>query len=161
MLTSAPFSLCQTWAMFLNLRLYTFHWLCSLLESSTVISWWGMLCDSCLSCHHVTSIYLFSWVCIVINRIHQMYLIGWKHAWQVSSVSFLLWNGEMRTLLISSFPEVLNFHSLNVKPMSLGEVMWTNLISLQRLGLNPMYVFEMKLSILLNQNIWVKALELK
>lgn len=60
--------------------------------------------------------------------------------------------------LIPSFPEELNFHSLNVKPMSFsGHVSKPNQ-SRQRLGLNPVYVCEMKLSILLNRN---RALELK
>lgn len=110
---------CAKYRLFLNLRtsaacthsrLYTFHLLCLLLESSIVMSWWGMLCDSCLTCHHVTSIYLFSWVCIIINCIHLMYLIGWKHAWRKlsSCVSFLLWNGEMRTPTVD-FPLSLKY----------------------------------------------------
>ncbi len=55
--------------------------------------------------------------------------------------------------LIPSF-----FHSLNVKPMRFrGHVSKPNQ-SRQRLGLNPVYVCEMKLSILLNRN---RALEFK
>lgn len=98
---------CAKYGLFLKLRtsaacacsrLYTFHWLCSLLESSTVMRWWGMLWDSCVSCHHVTSIYLFSWVYIVINCIHQIYLIGWKHAWDkwkcLVFISVIQWRDE-------------------------------------------------------------------
>lgn len=55
--------------------------------------------------------------------------------------------------LIPSF-----FHSLNVKPMRFrGHVSKPN-PSRQRLGLNPVYVCEIKLSILLNRN---RALEFK
>lgn len=134
----ASFWLCQIWAvselnclcpqspLYIPLAVFA-AWILCRHELVEHVMWFMLILSPC-DIH----LFFFLWACVLlITFIKCTWLDGNMHETSGRTkclISVMKWRVDNTYCWFSSYPEVLNFYSLNVKPMIL-KVMWANVIT--------------------------------